>query len=117
VGVTGVYFLVDYFGWETTYTLDPDRVTRLCIPLVLVGAILAANLGFWLSNALIQQGRERVGRLIYALIWSSALRKVPSARAPGMEPHIVCQGSACTEASCRYGSQSARGLGDLGRCW
>jgi hypothetical protein len=68
-----VYFLVDYFGWETTYMYDPDRVTRFFIPIVLFAVILAANLGFWLSNALIRKGRERVGRTIYALIWIYAL--------------------------------------------
>jgi hypothetical protein len=68
-----VYFLVDYFGWETTYMYDPDRVTRFFIPIVLFVVILAANLGFWLSNALIRKGRERVGRMIYALIWIYSL--------------------------------------------
>jgi hypothetical protein len=64
-----VYFLIDYFAWETTYMVDPDRVTRFFVPTVLFIVILAANLGFWLSNALIQKGRDGVGRMIYALIW------------------------------------------------
>jgi ABC-type branched-subunit amino acid transport system permease subunit len=68
-----VYFLVDYFGWETTYMYDPDRVTRFFIPIVLFLVILAANLGFWLSNALIRKGRDRVGRAIYTLIWIYSL--------------------------------------------
>jgi hypothetical protein len=68
-----VYFLIDYFGWETTYMYDPDRVTRFFIPIVLFVVILAANLGFWLSNALIQKGREKVGQIIYALIWIYSL--------------------------------------------
>jgi ABC-type branched-subunit amino acid transport system permease subunit len=68
-----VYFLVDYFGWETTYMYAPDRVTRFFIPIVLFVVILAANLGFWLSHALIQKGRDRVGRAIYTLIWIYAL--------------------------------------------
>jgi hypothetical protein len=68
-----MYFLVDYFGWETAYMVDPDRVTRFFIPIVLFIVILAANLGFWLSNALIQRGHDRVGRMIYVLIWVYSL--------------------------------------------
>jgi hypothetical protein len=68
-----VYFLIGYFGWETTYMVDPDQVTRFFIPIVLFIVILAANLGFWLSNALIQKGRDRVGRMIYVLIWIYSL--------------------------------------------
>jgi hypothetical protein len=68
-----VYFLVDYFGWETTYMYDPDRITRFFIPIVLCAVILAANLGFWLSNALIQKRHDGVGRAIYVLIWIYAL--------------------------------------------
>ena len=68
-----VYFLVDYFGWETAYMVDPDRVTRFFTPIVLVAVTLAANLGFWLSNALIQRRHERVDRMIYDLIWIYAL--------------------------------------------
>jgi hypothetical protein len=64
-----VYFLIDYFGWETTYMYDPTRVTRFFIPIVLFVLILAANLGFWLSNALIRKGRAGIGRAIYVLIW------------------------------------------------
>jgi hypothetical protein len=68
-----VYFLIDYFGWETTYMYDPARVTRFFIPIVLFVLILAANLGFWLSNALIRKGRAGIGRAIYVLIWLYAL--------------------------------------------
>jgi len=35
--------------------------------------LLGANLGFWLSNALIQKGYDGVGRIIYALIWIYSL--------------------------------------------
>ncbi len=68
-----IYFLVDYFEWETTYMVDPERVTRFFIPLVLFVLMLAANLGFWLSKALIQKGRAGVGRIIYILIWIYSL--------------------------------------------
>ena len=68
-----IYFLVDYFGWETTYMVNPERVTRFFIPIVLFVLLLAANLGFWLSNALIQKGRAAVGRIVYILIWVYAL--------------------------------------------
>jgi hypothetical protein len=68
-----IYFLVDYFGWETTYMCDPARVTRFFIPIVLFALFLAANLGFWLSNALIRKGRAGIGRVIYVLIWLYSL--------------------------------------------
>jgi hypothetical protein len=68
-----IYFLVDYFGWETTYMCDPTRITRFFIPIVLFAVILAANLGFWLSNALIQKRRAMIGRIIYILIWIYSL--------------------------------------------
>jgi hypothetical protein len=68
-----IYFFVDYFGWETTYMCDPARVTRFFIPIVLFALFLAANLGFWLSNALIRKGRAGIGRVIYGLIWIYSL--------------------------------------------
>jgi hypothetical protein len=68
-----IYFLVDYLGWETTYMYDPDRLTRFFIPIVLFVLILAANLGFLLSNALIQKGRAWIGRIIYIVIWIYSL--------------------------------------------
>ena len=68
-----IYFLVDYFGWETTYMVDPERLTRFFIPIVLFVLMLAANLGFGLSDLLIRKGRRAVGRVIYLLIWIYAL--------------------------------------------
>jgi hypothetical protein len=68
-----IYFLVDYFGWETTYMCDPAQVTRFFIPIVLFALFLAANLGFWLSAALIRKGRAGIGRILYVLIWIYAL--------------------------------------------
>jgi len=68
-----IYFLVDYLGWETTYMYDPDYLTRFFIPIVLFVLILAANLGFWLSNALIQKDRAWIGRIIYIVIWLYSL--------------------------------------------
>lgn len=64
-----IYFLVDYFGWETTYMYDRERVTRFFVPLVLFVLMLAANLGFWLSSALIKKGWAMIGRGLYILIW------------------------------------------------
>jgi uncharacterized membrane protein len=52
---------------------DPQRVTRFFIPIVLFVLILAGNLGFWLSNALIKKGRALISRIIYVLIWLYAL--------------------------------------------
>ena len=68
-----IYFLVDYFGWETTYMVNPERATRFFVPIVLFFLFLAANLGFLLSNWLIRKGRATVGRIIYILIWVYAL--------------------------------------------
>jgi hypothetical protein len=68
-----IYFLVDYFEWETTYMVDPERATRFFIPIVLFVLVLAANLGFWLSNWLIRKGRAGIGRGIYWLIWLYSL--------------------------------------------
>jgi hypothetical protein len=68
-----IYFLVDYFGWETTYMCDPAQVTRFFIPMVLFVLFLAANLGFWLSNALIRKERDGIGRMLYIVIWIYSL--------------------------------------------
>jgi hypothetical protein len=68
-----IYFLVDYFGWETTYMYDPERVTRFFVPIVLFVLMLAANLGFGLSSALIKKGWGLIGRGLYLLIWLYAL--------------------------------------------
>jgi hypothetical protein len=68
-----IYFLVDYFGWETTYMCNPIGLTRFFIPIVLFAVMLAANLGFWLSNGLIRKGHDVVGRVIYVLIWIYSL--------------------------------------------
>jgi hypothetical protein len=68
-----MYFLIDYFGWETTYMCDPLGLTRFFIPIVLFALMLAANLGFWLSKALIRKGRDWIGRVIYVLIWIYSL--------------------------------------------
>ena len=68
-----IYFLVDYFGWETTYMVDPEQVTRFFIAIVLFVLMLAANLGFALSDLLIRKGRSAVARIIYILIWIYAL--------------------------------------------
>ena len=68
-----IYFLVDYFGWETTYMYDPERLTRFFVPIVLFALMLAANLGFWLSSALIKKGWGIIGRGLYILIWLYSL--------------------------------------------
>jgi hypothetical protein len=63
-----IYFLVDYFGWETTYMVDPERVTRFFIPIVLFVLMFAANLGFGLSDLLIRKGRSAMARIMYILM-------------------------------------------------
>jgi hypothetical protein len=68
-----IFFLDKYFGWETTYMYDPERVTRFFVPIVLFVLMLAANLGFWLSSALIKKGWGMIGRGLYILIWLYAL--------------------------------------------
>lgn len=63
-----VYFLVNYFSWETTHMWwHKDSITDypLFLPVFLVAFFLAANSGFCLSAALIRKGRHAFVRKIY----------------------------------------------------
>src|SRR5258705_820297 len=49
-----VYFVVDYFGWETTYRYNFVKMSPFMqaafVPLVIVGVMGLANLAFWLGD-------------------------------------------------------------------
>lgn len=73
-----VYFLTNYFGWETTHMWwHKDSVLDypFFLPLFLVIFFFAANSGFWLSTLLIRKGRLSwvracyVGIFIYTFLW------------------------------------------------
>ncbi|HZT34246.1 MAG TPA: hypothetical protein VFA33_30420 [Bryobacteraceae bacterium] len=63
-----VYFLMNYFGWETTHMWwHADAVTAypFYVPIFLVVFFGAANLGFLLGYALVKRGRLWTNRAIY----------------------------------------------------
>lgn len=73
-----VYFLLNYFGWETTHMWwHADSVTAYpyYVPIFLVVFFLAAEGGFILGNRLIRQGRLNanravyIGILVYSAVW------------------------------------------------
>ena len=73
-----VYFLMNYFGWETTHMWwHEDSVTAYpyYLPIFLVVFFAAANFGFLLGAALVRRGRlwtnraVYLGILVYSGIW------------------------------------------------
>jgi hypothetical protein len=73
-----VYFLLNYFGWETTHMWwHQDSVTAYpyYVPIFIVVFFLAANGGFLLGNWLVKNGRFVFNRVVYiaigvySLIW------------------------------------------------
>ncbi len=73
-----VYFMLNYFGWETTHMWwHADSVTAypFYTPVFIVVFFAAANGGFLLGNRLVKQGRlgtnraMYVGILIYSAVW------------------------------------------------
>ncbi len=67
-----VYFLVNYFNWETTHMWwHKDSITGypLFLPIFLVVFFFAANIGFWFSAALIKKGRHALVRKVYTGIF------------------------------------------------
>lgn len=73
-----VYFLLNYFGWETTHMWwHEDSVVAYSyyLPIFIVVFFLAANAGFFLGRWLIQKGRVIANRVVYlgitaySLIW------------------------------------------------
>ena len=73
-----VYFLLNYFGWETTHMWwHEDAVTAYpyYVPIFMMIFFLAANGGFLLGNWLVKNGRLFTNRIVYiaivvySLIW------------------------------------------------
>ena len=73
-----LYFVVNYFGWETTHMWwDADSVAAYpyFVPILVVVFFGVANLGFLLGKSLITKGHVWANRLVYlglgvyALIW------------------------------------------------
>ncbi len=73
-----VYFLLNYFGWETTHMwwhADTVAAYPWFIPIFMVVFFAAVNLGFLLGNSLVTRGRLWTNRAVYlaigvySLIW------------------------------------------------
>lgn len=73
-----VYFILNYFGWETTYMWwheDSVAAYPFFVPVFLLIFFLAGNAGFFLGKALVAKGSLLANRVIYlgitlySLIW------------------------------------------------
>lgn len=73
-----VYFLVNYFGWETTHMWwrkDSALEYPLFLSLFVLIFFFAANSGFWLSTLLLKKGKIfwvrsiYIGIFIYTFLW------------------------------------------------
>jgi hypothetical protein len=73
-----LYFLLNYFGWETTHMWwDADSVTAYpyFVPILVVVFFGVANLGFLLGKGLVSKDQPWTNRFVYlgisvyALIW------------------------------------------------
>jgi len=63
-----VYFLLNYFGWETTHMWwHADSVTAypFFVPIFMILFFLAANGGFLVGNWLVREGHVLANRLVY----------------------------------------------------
>ena len=63
-----VYFIMNYFGWETTHMwwhADSVAAYPYYVPIFLVVFFAAANLGFLLGYALVKRGRLWTNRAVY----------------------------------------------------
>jgi hypothetical protein len=63
-----VYFLLNYFGWETTHMwwhADSVAAYPYYVPIFMVVFFLAANAGFWLGCRLVRAGRVAANRGVY----------------------------------------------------
>ena len=74
-----VYFIANYFGWETTYmwwTQESVSAYPYFLPVFLVVFFLAANAGFFLGNRLVKSCRTMLNRgiyiaiLLFSAVWS-----------------------------------------------
>ncbi len=67
-----VYFLLNYFGWETTHMWwQADSVTAYpyYVPIFIVVFFLAANVGFLLGYWLVKNGHLLLNRIVYIAIF------------------------------------------------
>jgi hypothetical protein len=67
-----VYFLLNYFGWETTHMWwQADSVTTYpyYVPIFIVVFFLAANCGFLLGYWLVKNGHLLANRIVYIAIF------------------------------------------------
>jgi len=73
-----VYFVLNYFGWETTHMwwhANSAASYPFYVPILMVVFFAAANGGFLLGNALVRQNRIianraiYIGILVYAGVW------------------------------------------------
>jgi hypothetical protein len=63
-----VYFVLNYFGWETTHMwwhADSAASYPYYVPMLMVVFFAAANGGFLLGNALVRQNRIAANRAVY----------------------------------------------------
>lgn len=66
-----VYFIMNYFGWETTHMwwhADSVAAYPYFVPIFLVVFFLAANGGFILGNYLVKSGRVVANRIVWLAI-------------------------------------------------
>ena len=72
-----VYFIANYFGWETTYLwwhADSVSAYPLFLPIFLVVFFAAGNCGFLLGSRLIAARRVMANRIVYlAIVLFSAI--------------------------------------------
>ena len=71
-----VYFVLNYFGWETTHMWwDADSVTAYpyFVPILIVVFFAAANLGFLLGWSLVVRRRLWTNRVVYLAVGLYAL--------------------------------------------
>jgi len=68
-----VYFVVEYFPWETTYLYDYARMSRFVrlafIPIVILAVFAAGNVAFLVAWRWLRAGRIKRVRIAYAAIW------------------------------------------------
>lgn len=63
-----VYFLLNYFGWETTHMwwhADSVAAYPYYVPIFMVIFFLAANAGFLVGHRLVAKGRLLANRIVY----------------------------------------------------
>ena len=66
-----VYFILNFFGWETTFMWWKDDSVisyAFFLPVFLVVFFMAANAGFLLGNWFVTRGRLWANRIVYGII-------------------------------------------------